>query len=89
MELQWSVRDIVLVYECHRAPYFRELCRTSFVAMTMLFPYTTQRMRIHARLFSIDVLFVTPNRDNVFQDSVCQFCQNEIPLNSAATFVKS
>ena len=60
MELQWSVRDIVLVYECHRVPYFRELCRTSFVAMTMLFPHTTQRMRIHVRLFSIDVLLVTP-----------------------------
>ena len=71
--------------ECRRVPYFRELWRSiPGLQWRCYFPNTRQSLRIHVRLFSID-----SNGYILFQDYVCQFCNNEISKNSAATFVRS
>ena len=40
MELHWSACDIVLVYECRRVPYFKELCRPGLVCNDVVTSHT-------------------------------------------------
>ena len=54
MELHWSARDLVLVFQCRRVPYLRALSPMLRVQWRCSLPNTTQSLRLRVRQFSMD-----------------------------------
>ena len=79
MPMKWnsSARDIVLVNLCHRVPYTKRL-PTHNTESENTCTSVLKRVRLGGY-----------KRNKMFQDSVSQFCNDEIPKNPAATFVRS
>ena len=64
MDLQWSARDIMLVHECCRVPYFTEFCRPCLVCNGA---DIIQSVEIDIHLCSIDFLVATPAEINPYK----------------------
>ena len=80
LELHKSARDIVLVHECGRVPILqRSLSPMPGLQWHCFLP--THNTESENTCTSVLNRFPNgdSNRDKLIQDSVCQFCQNEIP----------
>ena len=84
LALQWLVRDIVLAYECDRVTY----SHASFAMAFLFLPHTAESENTRTSVLN-RFLIGDSSRHKFFKDSDCQFRHNEIPENSAATFVRS
>ena len=83
MELHWSARDVIRVYESRRVPYIREFCRPCPVCDGVVISQNACTSVLNRFPMGDSI------RSQLFQDYVCHVCPNEIPQDFEATFVRS